>query len=108
MIKGSSTHSHVHSSPFKLKKLLIFSINGVLCYFPPLVVLKGNARVFGRNVNKAKVEVRAKVEDFFAKTFEKFYITIWFCMKLEDVLEVLLMFMLENFMDQFIFIWERE
>ncbi len=108
MMKGSSTHSRVHSSPLGLKKLLIFSVNGVLCYFPLSAVLQRNIRVFGRNVDKAKVEVRAGVEDFLAKAFEKSYITIWFCMKLEDVLEVLPMFMLENFVDWFIFISRRE
>jgi hypothetical protein len=60
--------------------------------------------MFGRNVGKAKMEVRVGVEDFLVKAFEKFYVAIWFCMKLEDVLRVLLMFMPKNFMDQFIFI----
>jgi hypothetical protein len=60
--------------------------------------------MFGRNVDKAKVEVGAKIKDFHVKTFEKFYITIWSCMKVEDVLEVFLMFMLKKFVDQFIFI----
>jgi hypothetical protein len=55
--------------------------------------------MFGRNVDKAKMEVRAKVWDSLVKAFEKFYVTIWSCMKLEDVLEVLPMHMLENFMD---------
>jgi hypothetical protein len=64
--------------------------------------------MFGRNVDKAKMEVRVGVEDFLAKTFEKFYIVIWSCMKLEDVLGVLPMFMLENFVDQFNFIWGCE
>jgi hypothetical protein len=54
------------------------------------------------------VEFRARVEDFLTKAFEKFYITIWSCMKLEDVLEVLPMFMPKNFMDQFVFIWGHE
>ncbi len=80
----------------------------MLCYFPPSIVLKGNARVFGGNVDKAKVEVRVGVEDFLAKAFENFYTTICSCMKLEDVLEVLPMFMLANFVDQFIFIWGCE
>jgi hypothetical protein len=106
--KGSLTHSHVHSSFLGLKKLLIFSVNGVLCYFPLLVVLQGNARVVVRNVDKVKVEVKAKMEVFLAKVFEKFYVIIWSCMKLEDVLEVLPMFMLKNFMDWFIFIWGHE
>jgi len=64
--------------------------------------------VFGINVDKAKVEVKARVEDFLAKAFEKFYIAIWSCMKLEDVLEVFPMLMPENFMDQFVFIWGCE
>ncbi len=76
--------------------------------FPTLVVLKGNTRVFGRNVDKAKMEVKARVEDFLVKAFEQIYITIWSCMKLEDVLEVLLVTMLKNFMDQFIFNWGCE
>jgi len=88
--------------------LLILSINGVLCYFPSSTILQGNVRVFGRNVDKAKVEVRVGAEDFLMKTFEKFYVAIWSYMKLGNVLGVLPMFMLENFVDQFIFIWGRE
>jgi hypothetical protein len=60
--------------------------------------------VFGKNVNKTKVEVKAKVENFFSKAFQKFHITIWSCMKFEDVLEVLPMLMLESFLDSFVFI----
>ncbi len=103
-IKSSLTRLHVHSSPFGLKKLLILSVNGVFCYFPPSVVLQRYARMFGRNVDKAKMEVITKMEDFHVKAFEKFYTAIWSCMKPEDVLEVFLMFMLKNFVDQSIFI----
>jgi len=88
--------------------MVILNINGVLCYFPFLAILQGNARVFGRNVDKAKVEVRVGVEDFLVKAFEKFYVAIWSCMKLGDVLGVLPMFMPKNFMDQFVFIWGLE
>jgi hypothetical protein len=77
MTKGSLKHSHVHSSFLGSTKLLIFTINGVLCYFPLLVVLQGNARVVVTNVNKAKVEGKAKMETFLAKVFEKFYVAIW-------------------------------
>jgi hypothetical protein len=56
--------------------MLIFSVNGVLCYFSPLIILQGNVRVFGKNIDKAKVEVRTGVEIFFAKAFEVSYITI--------------------------------
>jgi hypothetical protein len=59
-------------------------------------------------LTRPKVEVKVGVENFLAKTFEKFYIIIWSCMKLEDVLEVLPMFMPKTFVDQFIFIWGHE
>ncbi len=88
--------------------MMILNINGVLCYFQLSTILDGNARVFGKNVDKAKVEVKDGVEDFLMKAFEKIYIVIWSYMKLEDVLKVLPMFMLENFMDQCVFIWGRE
>jgi hypothetical protein len=64
--------------------------------------------VFRRNVDKAKMEVRTRMEDFLAKAFEKFYVEIWSYMKLKDVLEVLAMLMLENFIGWFFFIWEHE
>ncbi len=107
-IKGNSTHLCLHSSPLRPKKLLIFNVNGMLCYFPPSAILQGNAKVFGRNVDRAKVEVRVGAEIFLSKAFEKFNVTIWSCMKLEDVLEVLPMLMPENFVDRFIFIWGCE
>jgi hypothetical protein len=62
------------------KKLLAFNVNGMLCYFPPLVILQGNAKMFGKNVDKTKVEVKDGVEHFLNKAFQKFHIIIWFCM----------------------------
>jgi len=64
--------------------------------------------MFGKNVNKTKMEVKARMEIFLSKTFQKFHIVIWSCMKLEDVLEVLPMFMLESFLGWFVFFWGRE
>jgi hypothetical protein len=64
--------------------------------------------VFKNNVDKIKMEVKGGVENFFSKAFPKFHIVIWSYMKLEDLLEVLPMFMLESFLDQFIFIWGHE
>jgi len=64
--------------------------------------------MFGINIDKSKVKVRARMKHFFTRTFEKFYITIWSRMKLEDVLEVFPMLILNRFMDQFVFIWKRE
>jgi len=101
-------HSHHCSLFFGPKKMLIININGVLCYFPHLAILQGNDRVFGRNANKTKVEVRVGVDNFFAKAFKSFYITIWSCMKFKHVLEALPMLMLNNFVDCFVFIWEHE
>jgi len=100
--------SHLCLSFLGPNKLLILGVNGVLCHFPRSTILQGNVRVFGKNVDKTKVEVGARVENFLATTFQKFYIVIWSCLKFEDVLEVYLMLMLENFLDQFIFIWGHE
>jgi hypothetical protein len=64
--------------------------------------------VFGKNIDKNKVEVRVGVEHFLSNVLKKFYIAICSCMKLEDVLEVLMMLMLEKFVDEFVFIWGCE
>jgi hypothetical protein len=64
--------SHLCLSLLGPNKLLILSVNDVLCYFSCLVVLEGNVRVFGKNVDKTKVELRARVENFLATTFQKF------------------------------------
>jgi hypothetical protein len=100
----------VRLSPIELKKLLVLSFNGMLCYFPPLVVLQGNARVFRRNVDKTKVEVKARMESFLmTKAFERFHVTkVWSCMKFEDVLEVLPMLIPKDFLSLFVFIWGCE
>jgi len=55
-----------------------------------------------------KVEVKARVDNFLNKAFQKFHIVIWSCMKLEGLLEVLPMFMPESFLDRFVFIWGCE
>jgi hypothetical protein len=86
LIKGQTC---LHSSPFQPKKFLIFIVNGVLCYFSPLVILQRNVKVSGRNVDRAKVQVKVGVENFLSKAFERFNVAIWPCMNLEDVLEVL-------------------
>jgi hypothetical protein len=52
--------------------------------------------------------VRAGMEHFLYKTFNYFHIAIWSCMKFEDVLEVLPMFIPENYLQQFVFIWGHE
>jgi hypothetical protein len=65
----------------------------MLCYSLHCVVLQGNVQVFGRNIDKNKMKVRARVNFFLATTIQKFCVVIWFWMKLEDVLEVLLMLM---------------
>jgi hypothetical protein len=61
MVKGSSMCFHLCSSSLELKKLLVFSVNGVLCYFSPLAILQGNVGMFGKNVNKTKVEVEWRI-----------------------------------------------
>jgi hypothetical protein len=70
---------------FDLKKMLVFNVNGVLCYFPPSIILQGNAKMFGKKVDKTKVEVKAGIKNYLSKAFQKFHIAIWSCMKFEDV-----------------------
>jgi len=41
-----------------IKKLLILRMNIVMCYFPQFVVLQGNYRVRGKNIDINKLEVR--------------------------------------------------
>jgi hypothetical protein len=55
--------------------------------------------MFGQNIDKGKVEVRIGMKHFFVHAFEKFYIVIWSCVKLEDVLKVFPMLILDTFMD---------
>ncbi len=55
--------------------------------------------MYGRNIDKNKVKVKVGMKHFFACGFEKFYIVIWSCMKLEDVFKVLPMLILDTFVD---------
>jgi hypothetical protein len=71
----------------------------MLCYSPHCVILQGNVQVFGRNIDKNKRKVKARVKNFLATTFQKFYVVIWFRMKLEDVLDILPILMPNVFLD---------
>jgi hypothetical protein len=53
--------------------------------------------MFGKNIDKKKMEVKIGVEHFISQVFKYFYIVILSCMKLGKVLEVLPMFMCEMF-----------
>jgi hypothetical protein len=64
--------------------------------------------MFRKIVDKTKVEIKVGMENIVNKAFQKFHIAIWSCMKLEDVLEVLPMLMLESFLNWFLFIWGCE
>jgi hypothetical protein len=64
--------------------------------------------VFGKNIDGSIMEVKVGVEHFLSQVFKYFYIAIWSCMKLEDVLEVLPMLMPKTFLEQFVFIWGCE
>jgi len=72
MVKGNLMHSHLQLLSLEPKKLLAFNINGMLCYFPPLVVLQGNVRVFGKNVDKTKVESKLEWQIFLVRHFQSF------------------------------------
>jgi hypothetical protein len=60
------------------------------------------------NLNISKLEIRASVHDFLSRAFEQFYIVIWSCMLLKDVLEILPLLMPKTFIDQFVFVWGHE
>jgi hypothetical protein len=45
---------------------------------------------------------------FFIRAFKKNYITIWFCMLIEDVMEILILLLSHNFIEHFVFIWGHE
>jgi len=64
--------------------------------------------VFGKNIDRSIMEVKVGVEHFLSQVFKYFYIAIWSCMKLEDVLEVLPMLMPKTFLEQFVFVWGCE
>ncbi len=48
--------------------------------------------------------MKARVEHFLSIAINYFYIKIWSCMKLEDVLKVLLVIIPNNFLDRFVLI----
>jgi len=54
------------------------------------------------------LEIYARVQNFLSQAFEHFYIVIWSCMLLEDVLEILALLMPKDFVDQFVFVWGCE
>jgi hypothetical protein len=60
--------------------------------------------VFGWNIDKSKMEVRAGVGYFLSKAFKKFHIVIKSCMRIVDVLQVFPLLMPKEFVDQFMFI----
>jgi hypothetical protein len=77
----------------------------VFCvFFLGSVVLQGLQRVRGKYIDNIKVEVRAGVQHFLTHAFKKFYIGIWSCMLIEDVMEVLTLLLPQDFIDQFVFI----
>jgi hypothetical protein len=63
--KATSMSSHGCLKFVGPKKLLIFSVNSVLCYVPQCAILQGNAQVFGKNIDKNKVEVRVGISNIF-------------------------------------------
>jgi hypothetical protein len=72
------------------------------------VVLQGKQCVRGKNIDNIKVEARVGVQHFLTHAFKKFYIEIWSCMLIEDVMEVLTLLLMQDFIDQFVFIWGHE
>jgi hypothetical protein len=61
----------------------------VLCYFPKCALFQGDQRKTKKNLNVSKSQIHGGIQDFLSRTFEHFYIAIWSCMLLENVLEIL-------------------
>jgi hypothetical protein len=79
-------------------------MNGIMCYFPQKVVLQGNHYVKGSNSNQQNGSKAWECNIFFLKC-SKNNITIWICMLLEDMMQILPLLMPQVFVDQFVFIW---
>ncbi len=47
------------------------NVNGVLCYFLQIVILQ-RKHVRGKNIDNTKMEVKAKIQQFFTHAFKKF------------------------------------
>jgi hypothetical protein len=69
---------------------------------------KGMLECLEKMLTILKWKLGLECKFFLSKTFQKFHIVIWSCMKLEDVLEVLPMLMLESFLGWFVFFGGRE
>jgi hypothetical protein len=64
----------------------------------------GDRQKTRKNLDISKLEICARVHDFLFQAFEQFYIVIWLCMLLKDVLEILPSLMPKTFSDQFVFV----
>jgi hypothetical protein len=67
-------------------------------------ILQGKQHMRGSNIDRTKVESRARIQHFLIYALKRFYIGIWSCMLIEDVMEVLTLLLLQDFIDQFVFI----
>jgi hypothetical protein len=47
------------------KKLLIISVNNLLCYVPQCAILQGITPVFRRNIDESKVEIKVGISNIF-------------------------------------------
>jgi hypothetical protein len=69
-----------------------------------MLFYQGNNVFGGGAIDSTKVEARIGVQHFFSHAFKKIYIVIWSYMLIEDVMEILILLLLQIFIDQFVFI----
>jgi len=55
----TNTFGHIQS-----KKILIFSVDGVMCYYPKCIILQGNCCVKGSNIDISKLESKVEMQHF--------------------------------------------
>jgi len=86
-----------------------FSMSMVLfATFQKCAFLQGGQQKIRKNLDVSKLEIHVGVQNFLSQAFEHFYIVIWSCMLLKDVLEILPFLMPKTLINQFVFVWGHE
>jgi hypothetical protein len=72
MVKCSSMHSCLHSSSLELKKLLVFNVNGVLCYFHHWLFCKGMLKCLEKMLTRPKRKLELEWKIIWINHFKSF------------------------------------
>jgi len=68
-----SIYVHLRSTQaFLVKSNQIFSVNGVIYYYPKCIILQGNRCVKGNNIDINKLESKARMQNFLFRNSKDF------------------------------------